>query len=196
MTELPPLEDAVLPEGIRARFVEEVNGLRLHLLEAGFETPGRPLLLLLHGFPELAYSWRKIMLPLAEAGFHVVAPDQRGYGRTTGWDADYDGDLAIAERRHQSQRIAHRVQDAKRPQIGVVIGAPAGGAAIAALVGSNDVVTGLGQARHHLAPGIGQLGKAVQQQDQLPARGGETGLENVHPQPVDLVDKARADTGG
>ncbi len=34
------------------------------------------------------------MLPMAEAGFHVIAPDQRGYGRTTGWDSDYDGDLA------------------------------------------------------------------------------------------------------
>ena len=55
---------------------------------------GRPCVLLLHGFPELAYSWRKIMLPLAAAGYHVIAPDQRGYGRTTGWDGDYDGDLA------------------------------------------------------------------------------------------------------
>jgi pimeloyl-ACP methyl ester carboxylesterase len=52
--------------------------------------------LLLHGFPELAYSWRKLMPPLAAAGYHVVAPDQRGYGRTTGWDSDYDGDLASA----------------------------------------------------------------------------------------------------
>jgi pimeloyl-ACP methyl ester carboxylesterase len=94
MTELPPLDAAVLPEGVRARFVDGVNGLRVHLLEAGFETAGRPLLLLLHGFPELAYSWRRIIVPLAEAGFHVVAPDQRGYGRTTGWDVDYDGDLA------------------------------------------------------------------------------------------------------
>ena len=82
-----------LPPGIRARFVDGINGLRMHVLEAGFETPGRPLALLLHGFPELAYSWRKVMLPLAAAGYHVVAPDQRGYGRTTGWDADYDGDL-------------------------------------------------------------------------------------------------------
>jgi len=49
---------------------------------------------LLHGFPELAYSWRKVMGPLAAAGFHVIAPDQRGYGRTTGWDPDYDGDLS------------------------------------------------------------------------------------------------------
>ena len=82
-----PLSPTVLPDGVRARFVDGVNGLRMHMLEAGFETPGRPALLLLHGFPELAYSWRKVMLPLAAAGYHVVAPDQRGYGRTTGWDA-------------------------------------------------------------------------------------------------------------
>jgi len=92
-TELPPLDAAVLPPGIRSRFVPGVNGMRMHVLEAGFETLYRPLVLLMHGFPELAYSWRKIMVPLAAAGFHVVAPDQRGYGRTTGWDPDYDGDL-------------------------------------------------------------------------------------------------------
>lgn len=94
MTGMLPLDSASLPPGIRARFVEGVNGLRLHVLEAGAMARGRPLVLLLHGFPELAYSWRKIMPPLAEAGFHVVAPDQRGYGRTTGWDDDFDGDLA------------------------------------------------------------------------------------------------------
>ena len=77
-----------MPDGVRARFVDGVNGLSMHILEAGFETPGRPLVLLLHGFPELAYSWRKIIVPLAEAGFQIVAPDQRGYGRTTGWDPD------------------------------------------------------------------------------------------------------------
>src|SRR5204862_7582907 len=43
--------------------------------------------------PELAYGWRKVMLPLASAGFHVIAPDMRGYGRTTGWDDSYDGDV-------------------------------------------------------------------------------------------------------
>lgn len=82
-----------LPGGIRSRFVEGVNGLRMHILEAGFESPGRPCVLLLHGFPEIAYSWRKIMLPIACAGYHVVAPDQRGYGWTEGWDDRYDGDL-------------------------------------------------------------------------------------------------------
>ncbi|HXW31029.1 MAG TPA: alpha/beta hydrolase [Xanthobacteraceae bacterium] len=94
MSAMPPLDSAVLPSGVRARFVDGVNGLRVHVLEAGFEEPNRPCVLLLHGFPELAYSWRKVMLPLASAGFYVVAPDQRGYGRTTGWNADYDGDLA------------------------------------------------------------------------------------------------------
>jgi len=91
VNEIPPLDAAVLPAGVRARFVEGVNGLRMHVLEAG--EAGRPLVLLLHGFPELAYSWRKVMRPLADAGYHVVAPDQRGYGRTTGWDGAYGGDL-------------------------------------------------------------------------------------------------------
>ncbi|MFL6811962.1 MAG: alpha/beta fold hydrolase, partial [Bradyrhizobium canariense] len=83
-----------LPAGIRSRFVEDINGLRMHVLEAGYETRGRGCVLLLHGFPELAFSWRKVMPALADAGYHVIAPDQRGYGRTTGWDADYDGDLS------------------------------------------------------------------------------------------------------
>jgi len=82
MSPLPPLDARHLPAGVRARFIDDVNGLRMHVLEAGYQTTGRPLLLLLHGFPELAYSWRKVMAPLAAAGFHVVAPDQRGYGRT------------------------------------------------------------------------------------------------------------------
>jgi pimeloyl-ACP methyl ester carboxylesterase len=90
---MKPLESAVLPEGVRARFVEEINGLRVHILEAGFAPRGRPLLVLLHGFPELAYSWRKVMPSLAAAGYYVVAPDLRGYGRTTGWSPDYDADL-------------------------------------------------------------------------------------------------------
>jgi pimeloyl-ACP methyl ester carboxylesterase len=90
---MPQFAPLPLPTGIRSRFVEGINGLRMHVLEAGHEHPQRPLLLLLHGFPELAYSWRKVMLPLAAAGFHVVAPDQRGYGRTTGQSTAYDQDL-------------------------------------------------------------------------------------------------------
>src|ERR1044072_3247280 len=89
---LPPYGNSTLPAGIRSRRIASVNGLTVHMLEAGYETPGRPAVLLLHGFPELAYSWRKVMLPLASAGYHVIAPDQRGYGRTTGWDGSYDAD--------------------------------------------------------------------------------------------------------
>jgi pimeloyl-ACP methyl ester carboxylesterase len=92
--DLPPLDAALLPDGVRARFVDGVNGLRMHVLEAGHEGGPRPMLLLLHGFPELAYSWRATMPALADAGWHVVAPDQRGYGRTTGWTRAYDADLA------------------------------------------------------------------------------------------------------
>lgn len=105
MTLIEPLRDAVLPRGVRSRFADGINGLRMHVLEAGYETAGRPCILLLHGFPELAYSWRKVMPPLAAAGFHVIAPDQRGYGRTTGWDGAYEGDLA-------SFRLLNIVKDA------------------------------------------------------------------------------------
>ncbi|WNL44010.1 alpha/beta hydrolase [Dyella sp. BiH032] len=71
-----------------------VNGLDVHVLEAGYESAGRPLALLLHGFPDLAYGWRHLIPMLADAGYHVVAPDQRGFGRTTGWVNRYDTPLA------------------------------------------------------------------------------------------------------
>src|ERR1700674_755372 len=89
---LPAYGNGTIPAGIRSRQIANVNGMTVHILEAGYETPGRPAVLLLHGFPELAYSWRKVMLPLAAAGYHVIAPDQRGYGRTIGWDDSYDAD--------------------------------------------------------------------------------------------------------
>jgi pimeloyl-ACP methyl ester carboxylesterase len=62
---------------IQHRFVES-NGIRMHLAEAGTG----PLVVLLHGFPESWYSWRHQLTALADAGFHAVAPDQRGYGQT------------------------------------------------------------------------------------------------------------------
>ena len=103
MQDLPEIP---LPSGVRSRFVEDINGLSMHVLEAGYETAGRrPCVLLLHGFPELAFSWRKVMPALAAAGYHVIAPDQRGYGRTTGWDPGYDGDLAAF-------RLTNLVRDA------------------------------------------------------------------------------------
>ena len=103
MTDATPLQPALLPAGIRARIIGGINGLAMHVLEAG--APDRPLVLLLHGFPELAYSWRRVMPALAEAGYYVVAPDQRGYGRTAGWNPDYDGDV-------DSFRLLNLVRDA------------------------------------------------------------------------------------
>ncbi len=85
-----------LPSGIDSRRVDGVNGLSVHVLESGRPRDGevRPLVLLLHGFPELSYSWRKVLPALGDAGFHAVAPDQRGYGLTTGWQGGFDDDLA------------------------------------------------------------------------------------------------------
>jgi pimeloyl-ACP methyl ester carboxylesterase len=82
-----------LPRGIRSRRVDNNNGTTMHMLEAGFELPGRPCVVLLHGFPELAYTWRNQLLPLAAAGYHVIAPDLRGYGRSAGSPVRFDDDL-------------------------------------------------------------------------------------------------------
>ena len=62
---------------VRHRIVD-TNGIRLHVAEQG----EGPLVLLCHGFPESWYSWRHQLRALAEAGFHAVAPDMRGYGRS------------------------------------------------------------------------------------------------------------------
>jgi pimeloyl-ACP methyl ester carboxylesterase len=97
-----PLDTAVLPEGVAARIVPGVNGLDMHVLEAGARDA--PCVLLLHGFPELGFSWRHVLRPLAHAGFRVVAPDQRGYGRT-GPCVDFADDVA-------EFRFTNLVQDA------------------------------------------------------------------------------------
>jgi pimeloyl-ACP methyl ester carboxylesterase len=91
-SKLPAYGNGTLPAGVRSRRIANVNGLTVHILEAGYQTPGRQAVLLMHGFPEIAYSWRKVMPALADAGYHVIATDQRGYGRTTGWDDSYDAD--------------------------------------------------------------------------------------------------------
>jgi pimeloyl-ACP methyl ester carboxylesterase len=59
------------------RFVD-TNGVQLRVIEAGDR--GAPVVVLAHGFPELAYTWRHQIHELASAGYHVLAPDQRGYG--------------------------------------------------------------------------------------------------------------------
>ena len=99
-----PYPDGVLPPGVRSRFVAGVNGIRMHVLEAGSKAGARAGVLLLHGFPELAYSWRRLMPALAAEGYHVIAPDLRGYGRTDGTGVGYDDDL-------RPFRMLNEVQD-------------------------------------------------------------------------------------
>ena len=111
---------AALPEGVRVRRVEGVNGLSMRLLEAG--EADRPALVLLHGFPELAWSWRKVAPALAAAGFYVVAPDQRGYGGTTGWDARFDGDLASFRQFNLTQDILELVFALGPREVAAVVG--------------------------------------------------------------------------
>ena len=75
---------------IRHRHIT-TNGINMHLAESG-EPSSSPPVILCHGFPEFWYSWRHQLPALAAAGYHVVAPDQRGYGQTDRPDAiaDYD----------------------------------------------------------------------------------------------------------
>jgi pimeloyl-ACP methyl ester carboxylesterase len=79
------MEDAA--SDFQHRFIE-ANGIRFHYVEQG----SGPLVLLLHGFPECWYSWRKTLPALAAAGFRAVAPDMRGYNLTdkprTGYDIE------------------------------------------------------------------------------------------------------------
>ena len=67
---------------IKSKTIDDINGLRMHYLECGEKN--NPVILLLHGFPELSFSWRKLMKPLSNLGYFVLAPDLRGYGFTTG----------------------------------------------------------------------------------------------------------------
>jgi pimeloyl-ACP methyl ester carboxylesterase len=123
---LPPYGNGTLPGGIRSRVVTGVNGLTVHMLEAGFEESGRPAVVLLHGFPELAYSWRKAMLPLAAAGYHVIAPDQRGYGRTTGWDDSYDADPDSFRTLNMVRDVVSLVYALGHKQVDAIVGHDAG----------------------------------------------------------------------
>jgi len=118
----PPLP---LPAGVQSRFISLSTGLQMHLLEAGQVAPGgtrKPLLLLLHGFPELAYSWRHQLTALAQAGFHVVAPDQRGYGRSTGSDDRYEGDWRASNMPNLVSDVLALVQALGYTQVHAVIG--------------------------------------------------------------------------
>jgi epoxide hydrolase 4 len=75
-----------LPEDFHQEFLQ-VGSLRMHVASEG--NASQPLIVMLHGFPEFWYSWRFQIKPLAAAGYHVVAPDLRGYN-LTGKNPPYD----------------------------------------------------------------------------------------------------------
>ncbi|KAL4966929.1 Alpha/Beta hydrolase protein [Aspergillus stella-maris] len=80
-----PLLPLPLPPGVQSRYLDtEPWGLQSHILESTPSThPPLHLVLFIHGFPKLAYSWRHVLPLVARAGYHAVAVDQRGHGRTT-----------------------------------------------------------------------------------------------------------------
>ena len=98
----------------------------MHLLEAG--DPARPCVLLLHGFPEHAYSWRKILPALARAGYHAVAPDQRGYGDTTGWRADDLSSFTFFNLAQDVKALLGRLERSRVHLVGHDFGSPLAGA--------------------------------------------------------------------
>jgi pimeloyl-ACP methyl ester carboxylesterase len=99
---------------IRQRRVEVADGVELDVTEAGRR--GDPVVVLCHGFPECAYSWRHQMQPLADAGFHVLAPDQRGYGHSSA-----PSDVASYGAQHLTADVAALLDDAGAER-GVVVG--------------------------------------------------------------------------
>jgi hypothetical protein len=109
--------------------------------------------------------------------------------------SDHGIDAAISERRHETERVAHQVEQAERVEVVVVNRVPARGAAIAALVRRDDVKACIRKSRHHLAPGEGELGKAVQQQHARPPTSLKAGFEHMHAQAVDAIHVTRADRG-
>ena len=67
---------------IKSRIINSINGLNVHVLENNVKVKKKNVVLLLHGFPEISFSYRYLMLLFEKAGYYCIAPDQRGYGQT------------------------------------------------------------------------------------------------------------------
>ena len=87
----------------------DLPDLRMAVFEAGTPRNDRPSIVLCHGWPELAYSWRHIIAPLVAAGFHVLVPEQRGYGYTGAAlnDAGDETGIALYDMPHLCGDLAH-----------------------------------------------------------------------------------------
>jgi len=116
------LDDIPLPKGIKSRVIHGVNGASFHILEAGHRSSTSKSILLIHGFPELAFSWRKVMAELASQGYYVIAPDVRGYGRSSGANVTFQDDLRPFSMLNKIQDMLALVAALGRHQIDAVIG--------------------------------------------------------------------------
>jgi hypothetical protein len=104
--------------------------------------------------------------------------------------------LPIAESQNETKGVPDGVQDPEGSEIAIKVGVPALGAAVTPLIGRHDMELLRCERQHHLSPGIGELRKAVQQQNQRPAARLMTGLEHMHIEAVDVARKAGADAAG
>ena len=125
-TQLTQYGEIPLPEGIISRKIQNNNGLDMHILEARPDEQKRPLVILAHGFPELAYSWRHILPAIASLGYVVVAPDQRGYGRTTGWSNRYEDSIEPFNLANLARDIIGLVRALGYHKVRTIIGHDAG----------------------------------------------------------------------
>ena len=124
-----------------------------------------------------------------------VGPNEGGPGRDrrTRIVSHHHRDRAVTEGVDEPDGISHHVEHAKRIGIGVVRIVPAGRAAVAALIGSDHVIPRRCQRQHHLAPAIGELREAMQQQHSRPARMSRSRFQHVHGQAVDIPDRSGPD---
>jgi pimeloyl-ACP methyl ester carboxylesterase len=116
-----------LPPGVRSRWVDTNNDVTLHVLEAGYEPPAKPCVVLAHGFPELAYTWRNQLLPLARAGFHVIAPDLRGYGLSARKPVTFDDALLPYSTLNRVADILGLVRALGHEKVAAIVGHDWGG---------------------------------------------------------------------
>ncbi len=103
---------------------------------------------------------------------------------------DHGRDLAIAEREHKPHCIANHIEDAKGIGIGIIGVVPAGGAAVAPLIGSDHMIFRRRKRQHHLAPAVGEFREAMQQKHSGSAWDLIASFQYVHRQAVDVGDAA------
>jgi len=117
-----------LDKQIKSRILKNINDLDIHFLESGEKDSSKGLIILLHGFPELSYSWRKLIPLLSNNGYHVIAPDQRGFGKTIGGDSTYTSDLSSYSHENLSDDIYYLIKKLGYERVKCIIGHDSGAA--------------------------------------------------------------------